>query len=336
MQGRVAVAFRPLPAVWNFNSDSTNSPENKDFTMLFYSDSDNAAEPTEFYLAGVVSAVIPEKLPEWQKNEYMKPEIINPNFTENGVQEGNFLDSATLNGFFCDVSRTLTGIFAKTRAMANILTSHIKHISDIFTRLNSLEVTTAQIRDSMPVGTVIDYMGTSPTEDISLYYLACDGQTVPRNIELGDDDLVVHSFQDYFDWVDNHALYLREGDSEENYIYRTPNINGRVMLSAGANDTENFTVGDYGGEYNVLLTDTDTPPHRHYASSASSAGSSTQVRYITDANEVGNDKSLNGETLRTWDGTEITAENRTKHNNIQPFYTSQKYIKVKKIAFTQA
>lgn len=93
------------------------------------------------------------------------------------------------------------------------------------------------------VGFIKPYITTNPPSNT----LPCDGGTYARV-----DYPLLYAVID--------SVYIVDGDN-----FRTPNLQGLVLIGAGTNGTHTFAIGDTGGEYEHTLDVSEIASHRHIA-----------------------------------------------------------------------
>lgn len=93
------------------------------------------------------------------------------------------------------------------------------------------------------VGFIKPYITTSPPDNT----IPCDGGTYARA-----DYPLLYAVID--------AVYIVDADN-----FTTPDFSGLVLLGAGTNGAEVFSVGDTGGEYEHTLSTSEIPSHAHTA-----------------------------------------------------------------------
>jgi microcystin-dependent protein len=319
----VCTGFRPLPAQINLNNTQENF---SDYVMLFFEEGDNPAEPTVATLTGNLTAFISKELPEWQRHERsMRPEIMNPEFIYNGVQEGNFLDQSTINGFFNRVANGITGLYAKSVAMHNTITSLLGRCVNLARRIKQAEFDITTITDFNAVGCIVQFVGEMDEEQLRKYML-CDGREIPQSASWIDPITNNKPYEHI-----NRLMWAMEQsktNGTENFNlekkYRVPDLRGYFLVGASNGQatqdarTKDIALYEKGGEAEHKLEEKEMPKHIHAYSgregqaSGWGSGGNSNINYGAKTRE-----------------TEETGENEP-HNNMPPYFSINYYIRVLK------
>ena len=180
-------------------------------------------------------------------------------------------------------------------------------------------------KEFFPLGVIMPYAGTNAPDG----YLFCDGQPIEPDVK----------YNDFREWIRGNATHL----IGEDRVFRTPNLCGRTLIGAGtqtddSDKTQDFEIGDVGGEYGVVLGVGTLPYHTHRVEYITSGGGSGVGTSHASVNSSSDRKWLdnNGNTSTDVDAMSIkyqqelnSTEATTKsaetdevlpHNNLQPYY----------------
>ena len=100
--------------------------------------------------------------------------------------------------------------------------------------INELYSSVGQVAQSIPIGTIFPYAGESLPQQLSLFYVLCNGQNY--TVAQGSN-------KDYYREIYNiigHLYGYDEGNPEENF--NVPDLRGGVIYGADANE-QNFSTG---------------------------------------------------------------------------------------------
>ncbi|MDR0303383.1 MAG: hypothetical protein LBH98_01250, partial [Chitinispirillales bacterium] len=304
--GRVATGFLPLPAIANTgvrdlegrnetyeyvdeNGETQigNRPIkfNANGILLFYSESGLIEQDTTL-IAGTWQTFIPCKLPQWQKEDSMTPDIMNPKFTYRGVREGDLLDQSTINGFFNRVTNTIQGIFTKAATHAQILTSLLVLAKKFSVRIRAMEFAITALQDFNPVGCIVQFIGFM-TWERTQYYKLCDGGLCGGNSTQNDGEFAdINKFL-FAMWKDRKEKGLPViGDIGDEIDlgkeYNLPDLSGLFLVGAsmGVNKihdsaVEEIPLNKTGGKSSHVQTIDELAKHvhKHVIRTADSNGS---------------------------------------------------------------
>jgi microcystin-dependent protein len=266
----------------------------------------------------------------------MTPEIINPNLQYNGIQEGNFLDQATMNGMFNKITNFLHGLYTKASAHASVLTSLLVNVKKLADESKRQDEAITMLQDFNPVGCVIQTV--HELNEIQLkYYRECNGDKFPF-----DKDAEGGVYKDI-----HKILYvLGNNNSEEGYenhngeVY-LPNMQGMFLVGAGVQTLNGVeltrkTIGSIDGKETNTLDMEHIPPHTHYISTDNDA-SGDNDRIAVGNSDDANGSWLKGDSMRmsgkNSDGEVVDLKSdriQSSFTNMPPYYVVKYWIRVRK------
>lgn len=164
-----------------------------------------------------------------------------------------------------------------------------------------------------PPGVMLDYAGATPPSG----YLACDGAAVSRT-----------TYAALFS-----AISTQYGSGDGATTFNLPNCKGRVAVPLDASQAEFSYLGQASGEKAHVLLPGEMPSHTHtgasltvgvkFGAATNTATTSGGANRVTDISAAGaNTQNFNPS------GNTGSAGSDGSHNNLQPYITVNRIIKV--------
>ncbi len=168
---------------------------------------------------------------------------------------------------------------------------------------------------STPVGTITEWVGTSPPEG----WLLCNGSAVSRT-----------TYEDLFDLFNGFTPALPYGSGDGSTTFNLPSFAGRTLIGSGsttdsADQLSTFSLYTSGGEFDHTLTIDEIPSHDHrYDDEYKNFVRAVGINTARDVDNIGEDQIdlLNARETQSVGGDQ-------PHNNIQPYAVVNYIIKAK-------
>ena len=174
---------------------------------------------------------------------------------------------------------------------------------------------------STPVGTITEWVGTSPPAG----WLVCNGAAISRT-----------TYSDLFNLFNGFTTPLPYGTGDGSTTFNLPSFAGRTLIGSGqttdsAGQLSTFSLYTSGGEFENILSYSQMPAHRHvspfgensnqgsfrWGNFDTSAGAGSNGGLDSDNNRYGYTTYAGGGSTENGDTTSVTST--TPHNNIQPY-----------------
>jgi len=185
---------------------------------------------------------------------------------------------------------------------------------------------------STPVGTIAEWVGTSPPAG----WLLCNGAAISRT-----------TYSDLFDLFNGFTPALPYGTGDGSTTFNLPSFAGRTLIGSGsttdsAGQLSTFSLYTSGGEFDHTLTTQEIPAHKHLVASTGSDGTgvltnSNTIEEAYNYQEPGSQQPsnpnfeyiLHGTTSEPNVGLTNEVGGDQPHNNIQPYAVVNYIIKAK-------
>jgi microcystin-dependent protein len=269
----------------------------------------------------------------------MTPDIINPNFIENGIKEGDKLDQSSINGFFNRVCNFLHGLHTKAAKQADVITGILVNIKRIAIRLSQAEFDITAMSDINLVGGIMAYCGTL-RGDQTMRYMLCNGDPVPfssrQKLNMQDDG----EYGEYYQintilWEMGKAQGRMEeaykGEFDLDYKYHVPDLRGYFLVGSGSavddtTRTKAISLYKKGGEREVLLTGNQSgiQQHNHGIDRAQNSSAGTGGTFAMS--EHGSGAGTSAGNVHNVDVKPALEA----HPNMPPYFAINYYIRVLK------